>query len=415
MDELLRRFLRYVRIDTTADPASTTYPSSAGQLKLGALLASELSLLGLEEVIHLRSGVVMALLPGNRDEAPAIAWFGHLDTTPEAPARDVRPTVHSPYRGGAIHLPGDPDHPLRPGDTKDLEKMAGRTLITSDGSTSLGADDKAGLAVIVTALERLIADPGLPRGPIRVVLTCDEELGEGVDAVDAEGLGVAAAYTVDGGGEGAIEYETFSADLAEVTITGRSAHAGFAKGRMVNAVRLAALFLSRLPWRRLAPETSARRDGFLHPYDVAAVVAEARIRIQLRSFLTEDLAGQAEIVRGVASTIEADHPDAKVGVEVATQYRNMGETLIGDPRALGLAIEAVENVGLEPRLESLRGGTDGAKLCDRGLPAPNLFAGMHAIHSNHEYACLEEMNIAADALVQIARLWGEEKRDPNPP
>lgn len=409
MAELLARFLRYVQVDTTASDAAESSPSSAGQLELGRMLTSELRALGVADAAQDEHGIVMGTVPGNIRGASTTAWVAHLDTSPEASGARVRPVVHEDYDGRDIPLPGDPTKVIRVAETEELAALKGKTLITSDGTTLLGADDKAGVAVIMTAAARLMADPGIERGPVRVVFTCDEEVGRGTDKLDVAAVGAVAAYTLDGENCCLIENETFSADLATVTVTGRNIHPGLATGKMVNAVRIAGEFLSRMPWRRLAPETSGKRDGFLHPYVIEGGVAEVRIKVLLRSFATPDLADHARLLRGIAEGLEAEHPNARIDVAVEEQYRNMAEALRAAPRVVDLAVEAVRRAGGEPTFKSTRGGTDGSRLSAMGLPTPNLSAGMHNYHSPLEFACLEEMEFAVDVLVELARLWGAER------
>jgi tripeptide aminopeptidase len=273
----------------------------------------------------------------------------------------------------------------------------------------LGADDKAGIAVIMTAADHLMANPRLKHGPIRVVFTCDEEVGRGCDKVDIKKINARCAYTLDGEGEGGLENETFSADLATVTVTGKNIHPGFATGVMINAIRLAGVFLTRMPWQRLSPETESGRDGFLHPYVIEGGVPETKIKVLLRSFVTSELKDQAKILRQVASTIMAEFPGAKIDVKVKKQYRNMVEHLAKEPRAVDLAAKAIKKVGLDPNFQSIRGGTDGSRLSEMGLPTPNLSVGMHNFHSPLEFACLEQMENSVKVLIELAQLWGKEK------
>ncbi len=409
MKPLLERFLRYVQVDTTASEAADSAPSSPGQVELGRMLTAELRALGIGDASQDEHGIVMGTVPGNVAGAPTTAWVAHLDTSPEAPGRQVRPVVHADYDGLDIALPGDPTKVIKVSESDGLAELKGKTIVTSDGTTLLGADDKAGVAIVMTAVERLMADPGIRRGPVRIVFTCDEEVGRGTDHLDVAKVGAVAAYTLDGENACLIENETFSADLATVTITGRNIHPGLAAGRMVNAVRIAGEFLSRMPWRRLAPETSGKRDGFLHPYSIEGGVAEARIKVILRSFETSDLAEYARLLRGIAEGLAAEHPRAAIDVAVEEQYRNMAEALTRAPRVVDLAVEAVRRAGGEPEFKSTRGGTDGSRLSAMGLPTPNLSSGMHNFHSPLEFACLEEMEFAVDVLIELARLWGEER------
>ena len=409
MDTLLDRFSRYVQIDTMAVEEAEGYPSSPGQLELAKLLAGELRALGIADATANENGIVLGTIPGNVAGAPVIAWVAHLDTSPESSGANIRPIVHRNYDGKDLALPGDASKGIRVAETAGLADLAGKTLITSDGTTLLGADDKAGVAVIMTAVERLLKDPSIPHGPIRVVFTCDEEVGRGVDKVTPKMIGAGVAYTLDGEAAGSIENETFSADLAVVTITGKNIHPGLAKDKMVNSIRIASEFIARMPWQTLAPESTAGREGFLHPYVIEGGVGETRIRILLRSFVTNELEDQAKILRGIAAELEARHPRARIDVNVKAQYRNMIEALAKEPRAVALAAEAVRAAGLEPVCESIRGGTDGSRLSEMGLPTPNLGVGMHNYHSPLEYACLEEMERTVEVLVQLARLWSKER------
>lgn len=409
MDTLLDRFLRYVKVETTAVEDAKTYPSSPGQLELGQLLANELKALKTDNVTMDSHGIVMATIPGNVPGAPAICWCSHVDTSPEFTAKDVKPIIHRNYDGKDIQLPGDSTRVIRVAENDGLAGMKGKTLITTDGTTLLGADDKAGVAVIMTAAAHLLSHPEIQHGPIRIVFTCDEEIGHGTDHLDLAKIGAIAAYTLDGDGEGMIENETWSANLATVTITGKNIHPGYAKGRMINALRLAAQFLSRLPWHALAPETTADRDGFIHPYTIEGGVPEVKMRVLLRSFKTAELDQQADILRNVAKSILAEHPEARIDIVVKEQYRNMIEYLAKEPRALKLGEEAIRRAGMKPVFKSIRGGTDGSKLSEKGLPCPNLATGMHNFHSPLEFACLEQMENAVKVLIELAQLWGKER------
>jgi tripeptide aminopeptidase len=408
MNSLLDRFCRYVRIDTQADEKATTYPSSPGQLELGRILAAELRAMGIADVEHDAHGIVLATLPGNKP-APTIAWIAHVDTSPETSGHGVEPIVHPLYAGGDIVLPGDPTKVLRPATDPDLAALKGKTLVTTDGTTLLGADDKAGVAVIMEAAAYLTAHPEIPHGPIRVCFTCDEEIGHGVDHLDLKKLGAVVGYTLDGGGVGEIDVETFSADLAVVTITGVNIHPAFAKGAMVNAVRIAAEFVSRMPKATLAPEVTADREGFLHPYRIDGGVAQATIRVLLRDFDTKKLADRAAVLERIAAELRVEHLKSSIEVKVTPQYRNMADGLAKEPRAATLAEEAMRKLGLSPRRTIVRGGTDGSRLTELGLPTPNLSTGEHNLHSPLEYTCVEEMQTAIDVLVELAQLWATEK------
>jgi len=408
MDSLLDRFCRYVRIDTQAVENAGCYPSSAGQLELGRLVVGELHAMGLKDAAQDEHGIVMATLAATgKPAAPVIAWIAHFDTSPETSGRGVKPIVHRNYDGTDIVLPGNPDKVIRVADNPELQKLQGCTLVTSDGTTLLGADDKAGLAVIMETAAYLTAHPEIPRGPIRLCFTCDEEIGHGVDHIDLKKLGAKVGYTLDGGGVGEIDGETFSADLAVVKITGVNIHPALAKGRMVNAIRIAGALLDRLPRLTLAPEVTAEREGFLHPYRMEGGVAEVTLRILLRDFDTARLAKQADILRQIAAVLQAEHPSAKIDVQVSPQYRNMADGLAKEPRALALAEEAMRRAGIQPKRTIIRGGTDGSRLTELGLPTPNLSTGEHNLHSPLEWTCLEEMATAVRVLVELARVWGE--------
>ncbi len=404
-DTLLDRFLRYVRIDTTADERSGTYPSSPNQLVLGKLLCDELLALGLKDAYQTEYGIVYATVPGNVPNAPTVAFVAHVDTSPETTAKDVTPQVIRAYAGGDIPLPGDTSKVIRVADNPELAALVGKTIITTDGTTLLGADDKAGVAVIMELAKALVENPGIPHGPVRVCFTCDEEIGKGVTHVDLKELGADVAYTLDGAGTGEVEGETFSADKATVTVTGVNIHPSIGKGRMLNALKLAAKFLDKLPPDGLSPETTDGRDGFVHPYVIEGGVGEVKIHILLRDFETPKLAGYAAMLRRIGTEIEADYPKAKVTVDVATQYRNMRDGMAKEPRAVPLALEAIARAGMTARQTIIRGGTDGSRLTEMGLPTPNLSTGEHNPHSPLEWTCLEEMEANVRVCVELVQLW----------
>lgn len=404
---LLDRFCRYVRIDTQADEASASYPSTPGQRVLGRLLAEELAAMGVRDAAQDEHGIVLATLPATQSRpCPVIAWIAHVDTSPETTGKDVKPQVHRAYAGTDIVLPGDPSKVIRVADNPELASLLGKTIVTTDGTTLLGADDKAGIAVIMQAAHFLMTHPEIPHGPIRICFTCDEEIGRGVDHLDLARLGARAGYTLDGGGTGEIDNETFSADLAIVSITGVNIHPAIAKGRMINAVRIAGQFLDRLPRHVLSPEATSEREGFLHPYKIEGGVAAATIRILLRDFDTPRLADKARLLQSIADLLRIEHPGAQIHVAVTPQYRNMAEGLAKEPRAVEFAEAAMKRVGLEPKRTIVRGGTDGSRLTELGLPTPNLSCGEHNLHSPLEWTCLEEMEIAVRVLVELAQIWG---------
>ena len=414
---LLERFLQYVKIDTTAREGAGTYPSSPGQLELGRLLVEQLHTIGIDDAQQDEHGIVLATVPATvlateqatRDgPRPAIAWCAHLDTSPETPGKNVKPQVIENYAGGDLTLPGDPQQIIRTAESPELDLLVGRTLITSDGTTLLGADDKAGVAVIMEAAARLMENRQLEHGPVRLCFTCDEEIGHGVDKLDLDTIGAAACYTLDGQGADTIDVETFSADMALVTICGKNIHPSIAKDRMTNAVRAAADFVDRLPRDRLSPETTEDREGFLHPYEMAGGVAEVKLKILLRDFDAAKLQQQAELLQEAAAATMAEFPEAKIDVDVRPQYRNMAEGLRREPRAVAFAEEALKRLGRVARRTTIRGGTDGSRLTELGLPTPNLAAGQHTPHSPLEWACLDEMVAAVEWLVALAEVWGKE-------
>jgi tripeptide aminopeptidase len=402
---LLERFCRYVRVHTEAVEGASTYPSSPGQLELGRMVLQELRDLGLKDAKQSEFGIVTATIPATVPGKPTIAWIAHLDTSPETTGKNVKPTIHQNYDGKDVVLPGDPTKVIRVADSPDLLKCVGKTLITTDGTTLLGADNKAGVAVIMETAAYLLKHPEIPHGDVRIVFTCDEEIGHGVDHAHPSAIGAVVGYTLDGAGQGEIEAETFSADKAIVTIRGKNIHPSIGKGRMINAVRLAGQFLDRLPRTSLTPETTEDRQGFLHPYRIDGGVAEAHIHILLRDFVTANLAGQAELLRAVARTVEAEYPGSAIEVKVEVQYRNMADGMKNEPRAVEFAVEATRRAGLEPKLGSIRGGTDGSQLTAKGLPTPNLSTGEHNPHSPLEWTCLEEMESAVRVLVELAQIW----------
>lgn len=409
-NRLLERFLRYARIDTTAGDAAKGYPSSPGQLVLGRMLADELRAIGLDDVEHDQFGIVMATLPATcRGEAPTIAFNSHVDTSPETTGKDVKPQVWRNYDGRDLVLPGDTSKVIRVQDNPELKALVGGTIITSDGTTLLGADDKAGLAVIMEAIAYLAEHPEIEHGPLRVLFTCDEEIGHGVDYVDLKKLAATVCYTLDGSGADEIDVETFSADLAAVAVRGVNIHPSIGKGRMINAVLVAADFLSRMP-RELAPEMTEGREGFLHPYLIDGGVAEVRLKVLLRDFDTRKLTDQATVVREAAAAAQAAWPGSRVDVDISAQYRNMAEGLRREPRAVAYAEEAHRRLGRDPHLTIIRGGTDGSRLTELGLPTPNLSTGEHNPHSPLEWTCLEEMAAAVEVLTTLAQVWAENGR-----
>jgi tripeptide aminopeptidase len=404
---LLERFLRYVQVDTTAKEGAATSPSSPGQLALGRIVADELRQAGIEDVVQDQHGIVMATIPATvGGDPPVVAFCAHLDTSPETSGAGVHPQVVANYGGSDLVLPADPSRVIRVAENPEMTTLIGRTLITSDGTTLLGADDKAGVAVIVESAVWLAEHPELRHGRVRLCFTCDEEIGRGVEHLDPGRLGACVCYTLDGQGAGAIDVETFSADRAQVTIRGVNIHPSIAKGRMTNALRVAADFLQRLPHSTLSPETSEGRQGFLHPYEIHGGVGQVEIAILLRDFQTSRLAELQGLLLQAAAATMLDYPAAKIEVDTVRQYRNMAEGLTREPRAVGYAQAALERLGRKAELTIVRGGTDGSRLTELGLPTPNLSTGEHNPHSPLEWACLEEMVQAVQWVIALTAVWG---------
>ncbi len=409
-DRLLDRFLRYVQIDTTAVADSDHYPSSPGQLQLGALLVDELRRTGVADARQDPNGIVLATLPATVSHAaPTIAFCAHLDTSPETSGAHVRPRVIENYSGGDLPLAGRPNLVIRAADHPELAGMVGRTLITSDGTTLLGADDKAGVAVIMEAATWLMEHPEIPRGRVRICFTCDEEIGRGVEFLRPEMLAAAVCYTLDGQGTDTIDVETFSADLAVLKIQGVNIHPGIAKGRMVNALRVAADFIARLPQTTACPEATEGREGFVHPFEISGGVAEARLQVLLRDFDSAALADWADLLRRTASATQTAFPGSKFELTIKKQYRNMAEGLARDPRAVAYAQQALERLGRTANLTSVRGGTDGSRLTEMGLPTPNLATGEHSPHSPLEWTCLEELLATVEWILSLVETWANSR------
>jgi tripeptide aminopeptidase len=409
MDSVLDRFLRYVRYDTQSDESATTFPSTDKQLVLLRDLAAELRALGLADADVDEHGYVTATIPATSGKAvPAIGFIAHVDTSPEMPGSGVKPILHRAYDGRDLVLPDDPAAVLRLADIPELATVIGDDIVTASGTTLLGGDDKAGVAAIVTAAAHLMAHPEIPHGPIRIGFTPDEEIGRGTLHFDVLRFNARCAYTLDGGGRGEIETESFSADALTVTFHGFNTHPGFAKGRMVNAIKVAAAFIDTLPHDRLSPESTENRDGYVHPYVVDASVDRTTVRLLLRDFDTAQLRAHAAEVERLARAAAARFPGARVEIAVTESYRNMREVLDQHPEVADHAREAIRRAGLEVRDTLIRGGTDGSRLSFMGLPTPNLFVGEHAFHSRLEWVSVQEMELAVRVIVELWRVWEEE-------
>ncbi len=419
---LLQRFLRYVKIDTTARDNAKNYPSSPGQIRLGRLLVRELKAMGIEDAQQDEFGIVMATVPAagvpasagsasaipSEGGTPTIAFCSHFDTSPETTGRGVKPQIIRNYRGGDIAL-SNAEQVILVSENPELDQAIGHTLITTDGTTLLGADDKAGLAIIMEAAQWMMEHPAIVHGPVRLCFTCDEEIGRGVDHIDIAKIGAVVCYTVDGHGCDELDVETFSAESAEVTVRGVNIHPSIAKGRMTNAVRVAADFLARLPRDRLVPEATEGREGFVHPLEIGGGVGEVKIRFLLRDFETARLADDALVLRQLADETLKNFPQARIGIETKRSYLNMAEGLVREPRAVDYAEKALARLGRTARRTIIRGGTDGSRLTELGLPTPNISSGAHSIHSPKEWASLDEMVLSVQWVIAIAETWAAEK------
>jgi len=405
----LERFLRYVTIDTRADESSSSCPSTPGQLVLMRLLVNELGALGLTDVRMDEHGYVMATVPATTAKAhvPTIGFIAHVDTSPEMPGKDVKPIVHERYDGRDLVLPDDPTAVLRTADDPALAACIGHDIVTASGTTLLGADDKAGVAAIMAAVEYLAVHPEIPHGTIRVGFTPDEEIGRGADHFDVGRFGAVCAYTLDGGSAGELEWESFSADAMTVTFKGFNTHPGYAKGRMVNAIKLAADLIHRLPADSLSPETTADYEGYVHPYVMDASVDRTAVRLLIRDFTAAGLEAKESMVEALAREVIAPYPQASVEIRITESYRNMRDILEGYPEVIECAREAIRRAGLTPLERPIRGGTDGSRLSFMGLPTPNVFAGEHNFHSRLEWTSAQEMNLAAETIVHLCRIWEE--------
>jgi tripeptide aminopeptidase len=400
------RFLRYVVIDTQSDPASPTCPSTEKQKDLGRVLAAELKAMGLADAHLDEHGYVYATIPANSDKkVPVICFCSHMDTSPDCPGVGVKPQIVRQYRGGDIVLPADPSQVIRAADQPALNDQIGHDIVTSDGTTLLGADNKAGVAEIMDAAQFLIDHPEIKHGAIKILFTPDEEIGRGVDKVDLKKLGADFAYTVDGETAGNIEDETFSADAAIITIEGVSSHPGFAKGKMEHAIKIAAAIVERLPKTTCSPETTAGRDGFLHPIGISGALEKATLSLIVRDFTEQGLQEKEALLEGIVKSVMADFPRSSYAIEIKQQYRNMKQVIDAHPQIIAHAMEAIRRAGLKPVKTAIRGGTDGSRLSFMGLPCPNIFAGEHAFHSRTEWVSVQDMEKAVQTLVHLAMIW----------
>ncbi|MBK7221404.1 MAG: peptidase T [Saprospiraceae bacterium] len=398
------RFLRYVQVDTEADPLSATSPSSEKQKRLTEIILEELAEMGIKAQTN-ESGYIYASLPSNCGPGKDKVFFcAHLDTAPDCSGKDVKPIVHSDYQGQDLVLPDDTTQVLTSTKYPALKNKIGHDLITASGLTLLGSDDKSGVAIIVDAFYQMLNNPNLPHGEVKMLLTTDEEIGRGVAHVDLDLLDADYGYTLDGGDLGSIEFENFSANKAVIDINGVSAHPGYAKGKMENAIKIASEIVAHFPKDSLCPEATDGMQGFIHPNSIEGKLESAKIELILRDFVTSRLDEQKDYLDKVCKKVMESYPNSTYHITVTEQYRNMKDILDQHPKVMDLALRAVENIGVTPKSGAIRGGTDGAVLSHKGLPCPNLFAGEQAIHSKHEWVSVQDMQKAVDMILEICKL-----------
>ncbi|MCC6722845.1 MAG: peptidase T [Bacteroidia bacterium] len=405
---VVERFLKYVKIDTQSDPESETCPSTEKQKNLGKLLVNELLDIGIYNAHIDGHGYVYATIPSNTDKkVPVICFCSHMDTSPDSSGKDVKPIIHKNYDGKIIKFEKDETLELNPDEHPELNNKIGNDIITSDGSTLLGADNKAGLAEIIDAMNFLLKHPEIKHGKIKILFTPDEEIGRGVNFVDMEKLGADFGYTIDGETLGHIENETFSADGATLKIKGISMHPGFAKDKLESAIKIASEIINSLPKNTCSPETTEGKEGFIHPVTMSGSVEEAIIKFIIRGFDIETLKKNTELLRNTANEVIKKYPKSSFSLEIFEQYRNMKEILDKHPQVVEYAVEAVRRSGITPMLESIRGGTDGSRLSFIGLPCPNVFTGGHAFHSKIEWIAVQDMYKSVETIINICRIWEE--------
>lgn len=402
------RFLKYVKIDTQSDPNSPTCPSTEKQKNLGKLLVEELLSIGITDAVMDENGYVYGTLPSNTDKKiPVICFCSHMDTSPDCTGKDVNPIIHRNYDGKDIVLPKDLTQVLRTAEHTALLDQVGNDIITADGTTLLGADNKAGVAEIMDAIFQLINNPSIKHGDIKILFTPDEEIGRGVDKVNLTKLGADFAYTMDGETRGHIEDETFSADGLKINIHGVASHPGFAKDKMENAIKIASDIIAALPKDKLSPETTSGREGFVHPVSISGGMESASIQFIIRDFETAKLKDHEQFVEDIANRVIKNYPGSKFDIEVTNQYRNMKEVLLQNPQLVSYAEEAIRRAGMNPVSGGIRGGTDGSRLSFMGLPCPNIFAGEHAFHSKLEWVSVQDMQLAVDTIIHLVQIWEE--------
>jgi len=402
------RFLKYVKVDTQSDPDSKTYPSTEKQKDLGRILAAELLEMGIKDAHMDDFGYVYGTLESNTDKSvPVICFCSHMDTSPDCSGKDVKPIVHKNYQGGNIQLPGDKNEVLTPEVHAALKSQIGNDIITSDGTTLLGAYNKAGVAEIMDAVNYLLKHPDIKHGTIKILFTPDEEVGKGVDKLDMKKLGAQYGYTMDGDVAGCIEDETFSADSVLVRINGVITHPGSAYGKMENAIKIAGDILANLPKDSLSPETTKDKDGFIHPVQVSGGAERTEIRFIIRDFITAGLTEKENTLKSIIEKVLSSYKNSSYDFIVEESYRNMKEVLDTVPFVTEYAIEAIKRSGLKPVHKRVRGGTDGSRLSFMGLPSPNVFAGEHGIHSKQEWVSVQDMQKAVETIVHLCMVWEE--------
>lgn len=402
------RFLRYVQVDTQSDPESQTQPSTARQRDLSVMLVDELKEMGISDAHVDEFGYTYATVPANTvKKVPVICFCSHVDTSPDSSGANVKPILHRQYDGRDIVLPDDPSQVITPEAHPYLKEKVGEDIITASGTTLLGADDKAGVAVIMDLVHFLVNNPQVKHGEIKILFTPDEEIGRGVNKVDMQKLAADFGYTLDGGERGSFEDETFSADGVQVIINGISAHPGYAKGKMVSALKIAAEFIGSLPKDSYSPETTSDREGFIHPVKMSGTIEQASVEFIIRDFHTQKLAQYENFLRDRLEETIKRHPGATFSFDVHEQYRNMKEILDQYPQVCDYAIEAIERAGIQVKRSSARGGTDGSRLSFMGLPCPNIFTGEMAYHGRHEYVSVQDMERSVDVCVELVKIWEE--------
>ncbi len=402
------KFLKYVKVDTQSDDESTSFPSTEKQKVLSKELAAELRQIGLTDASMDDNGYVMATIPSNtKKNVPVIAFIAHVDTSPAVSGANVNPIVHKNYKGGDIKLPKDPNQVIELKNNPDLEKMIGYDIITADGTTLLGADNKAGVAEIMDAVIYLIKHPDVKHGAIKICFTPDEEVGRGTEKIDLKKLAAQYAYTVDGSSRGEVETETFSADMVTIRFHGKNIHPGYAKNKMINAMKVVSRFMEKLPKDRFSPETTEKKEGFVHPTSLNANEELATVKFIIRDFATEKLKEYEDFLKDLAEKTVKEFPGARLDFEIKEQYRNMKYVLDKHPQVGDNAIEVMKRLKIEPILSPIRGGTDGSRLSFMGLPCPNIFAGEHSFHSKLEWVAVQDMEMAVRVIVEIAQIWEE--------